>query len=516
MPPGDVYGILDTPWRRVRLAWLQRADGAHPHAGGGVAPPRRRRLASPEESQPNVSDQGTALPIRVHMCLLRSAEIQELRTAMHSLGDRRLELAGLTTDGSDAAGHVAASQSDVAIVGAELFPDDAGSGLVAFLTHVHALGRRAMVLIEVWDQDLGDELERLSAVAEVAVRPIDAGQVLTRALAIGEAARAARGRARQKETAAAERLAERLAVPPAGRSIVCVTARKGGIGKDTIASNLAWAIAERNVPVLLIGGDPKDDLAAYCGADPAPGVAAFLRQPSRDGFAAGLQRFRNFHLMVGLADDHLAAQWNARFDRDEPNLIRELLVTARDFPYGAVVVTLPTEYSHWRFQPLARADRVLYVVTPAQADVVNAIRDITMVRRDVGPEFMPEDRLFLLLNRVRSGDRRRIAEIATMIAEGVGFDVPLIGTVPDAHPYIAVAQSRGELPHSWMIDELEPFRAAFDNLAERLGLTRPRISRDDGDGRGLGALVRRVLRGLGRDSATPRPTATARANELLV
>ena len=463
-----------------------------------------------------MSDQGTALPIRVHLCLLRSAEIQELRTAMRSLGDRRLELAGLTTDGSDAAGQVAASQSDVVIVGAELFPDDAGNGLVAFLTDIQGLGRRVMVLIEVWDQDLGDELERLAAVAEVAVRPVDAGRVLQRALAVGEAARAARGLARQQETAAAERLAERLTVPPAGRSIVCVTARKGGIGKDTVASNLAWAIAERNVPVLLVGGDPKDDLAAYCGADPAPGVAAFLRQPNRDGFASGLQRFRNFHLLVGLADDHLAAQWNTRFDRDEPNLIRELLTTARDFPYGAVVVTLPTEYGHWRFQPLARADRILYVVTPAQADVVNAIRDITMVRRDVGSEFMPEDRLFLLFNRVRSGDRRRLTEIANMIAQGVGFEVPVIGIIPDAHPFVAVSQSRGELPHSWMIDELEPFRAAFDDLAERLGLSRPRIPRQKGDGRRVGALVRRVLRGLRRDAATPPPPATTGVGEIPV
>ncbi len=463
-----------------------------------------------------MSDQGTTLPIRVHVCLLRSGEIQELRAAMSHHSDGRLELAGLTTDGSDAAAHVASSQPDVVIVGAELFPEDSGNSLMAFLTDLQALGQHAIVLIEVWDQDLGDDLTRLATVEDVEVRPIDAGRVIERALAMGEAARAARGRARQQDTATAERLAERLAVPPAGRSIVCLTARKGGIGKDTLASNLAWAVAERNVPVLLIGGDPKDDLAAYCGVDPAPGIAAFLRQPNREGFASGLQRFRNFHLMVGLADDHLASQWNARFDREEPNLIRELLVTARDFPYGAVVVTLPTEYGHWRFQPLARADRILYVVTPAQADVVNAIRDITMVRRDVGPEFMPEDRLFLLLNRVRPDDRRRITEVANLIAEGVGFEVPVVGAIPDAHPYVAVAQSRGELPHSWMIDELEPFRAAIDDLVERLGLAPPPAFRDDGGSRGLRAVLRRVLRGFGRAPAAPPPAATAMIGEAQV
>ena len=242
-------------------------------------------------------------------------------------------------------------------------------------------------------------------------------------------------------------------------------------------------------------------------------MAAFLRQPNREGFRLGLQRYRNFHVMVGLADDHLASQWNARFDREEPNLIRELLVTARDYPYGAVVVTLPTEFGHWRFQPLARADRILYVVTPAQADIVNAIRDITMVRRDVGPEFMPKDRLFLLFNRVRPGDRRRLPEVANFIAEGVGFEVPVIGSIPDAHPYVSVAQSRGELPHSWMIDELEPFRMAIDELAERLGLARPRDPRDSGGSRGLRAVFRRLLRGLGGTPAAPPPAATTMIGE---
>ncbi len=462
-----------------------------------------------------VTEQGTTQPMRVHVCLLRAAEIQELRAAMAQRPDGEIVLAGLSTDGADAAAHVAASQPDVVIVGSELFTKGGGNGLLTFLTDLHAHGQRAIVLIEVWDEETSEDLRRMPAVEDIHLRPVDASQVVARAWAVGRAARAARRRARQHESAAAERLAERLAVPPAGRSIVCLTARKGGIGKDTLASNLAWAVAERNVPVLLIGGDPKDDLAAYCGVDAAPGLAAFLRQPNREGFQAGLQTFRNFHLMVGLADDHLAAQWNARFDHDEPNLIRELLVTARDFPYGAVVVTLPTEYGHWRFQPLARADRILYVVTPAQADVVNAIRDITTVRRDVGPEFMPEDRLFLLLNRVRPGDRRRIQEIARLIAEGVGFDIPVIGAVPDAHPFVGVAQSRGEVPHSWMIEELEDFRAAIDELTERLGLVRPRPPGPGGRRHSLRTTIRRVLRGLTGASGDPASPALTVVHEAL-
>ena len=151
-------------------------------------------------------------------------------------------------------------------------------------------------------------------------------------------------------------------------------------------------------------------------------MAAFLRQPNREGFGSGLQRFRNFHLMVGLADDHLAAQWNARFDREEPNLVRELLVTARDCPYGAVVVTLPTEYGHWRFQPLARADRILYVVTPAQADVVNAIRDIIgdSTRHRTGVHARGST-LPAAQPRASPRDRRRLTEIASRDCRGRGL-----------------------------------------------------------------------------------------------
>ena len=102
-----------------------------------------------------------------------------------------------------------------------------------------------------------------------------------------------------------------------------------------------------------------------------------------------------------------------------------------------------------------------------------------------------------------------------MIAEGVGFEVPVIGTIPDAYPYVAVAQSRGELPHSWMIDELEPFRAAFDDLAERLGLTQPSDSPHRmGTAAGSARLSDACYAASGEMRATSGPTATTSGGEL--
>ena len=195
-----------------------------------------------------MTEQGTTQPMRVHVCLLRAAEIQELRAAMAQRPDGEIVLAGLSTDGADAAAHVAASQPDVVIVGSELFTKGGGNGLLAFLTDLHALGQRTLVLIEVWDEETSEDLRRMPAVEDIHLRPVDASEVVARAWAIGRAVRAARRRARQHESAAAERLAERMAVPPAGRSIVCLTARKGGIGKDTLASNLAWAVPSATCP----------------------------------------------------------------------------------------------------------------------------------------------------------------------------------------------------------------------------------------------------------------------------
>ena len=69
-----------------------------------------------------MNDQGTSLPIRVHVCLLRAAEIQEVRAAMARRPAGQLALAGLSTDGADAAAQVAASQPDVVIVGRGAIP----------------------------------------------------------------------------------------------------------------------------------------------------------------------------------------------------------------------------------------------------------------------------------------------------------------------------------------------------------------------------------------------------------
>ena len=85
----------------------------------------------------------------------------------------------------------------------------------------------------------------------------------------------------------------------------------------------------------------------------------------------------------------------------------------------------------------------------------------------------------------------------------MGFEIPVIGVIPDAHPYVAVSQSRGELPHSWMIDELEAFRSAIDEVAERLGLVQPQAPRPGGGPGGLRAVLYRVLRGF-----APAPEVT--------
>jgi CO dehydrogenase maturation factor len=64
---------------------------------------------------------------------------------------------------------------------------------------------------------------------------------------------------------------------------------KGGVGKTSIAANLARLLARRGHPVLAIDGDPNPTLALALGvpaarADELRGLSPDLVEETRDGF----------------------------------------------------------------------------------------------------------------------------------------------------------------------------------------------------------------------------------------
>ena len=60
--------------------------------------------------------------------------------------------------------------------------------------------------------------------------------------------------------------------------IISVVSRKGGVGKSTIAANLAACLAEQGETVLAIDADPQGALSWYLGADTSesPTLAAVI------------------------------------------------------------------------------------------------------------------------------------------------------------------------------------------------------------------------------------------------
>ena len=85
--------------------------------------------------------------------------------------------------------------------------------------------------------------------------------------------------------------------PPAGGwKCVAIWSLEGGAGKTTTALALAWACADRGIPVLVVSLSAPDMVPIYTGLDPVPGL---LEWQNRDGTAEALTQVLRYDGRVG-------------------------------------------------------------------------------------------------------------------------------------------------------------------------------------------------------------------------
>lgn len=202
--------------------------------------------------------------------------------------------------------------------------------------------------------------------------------------------------------------------PPAGPCRIVVTAHKGGVGKTTVAVNLAGALAESGRRTLLVDVDPQGAASAGVGLGPSkPSLYDVLLGGATASEAIVASELDNLDVLpadLDLAGAEIGlprlAGWQGR--------LREALAAA-DAAYDVVVLDSAPGLGVLPFAALVAGDRALIAATPAyltlralahvvdtvaQAQAFNAgLRVVGIVPSIVGSRTLHRDEVLVELEK---------------------------------------------------------------------------------------------------------------------
>lgn len=178
--------------------------------------------------------------------------------------------------------------------------------------------------------------------------------------------------------------------------VVAVFNPKGGVGKTTVALNLAAALVAKGERVLLIDADTvTGHVASSLGMDAVPTVVDAWRDETEGGPVQTFDDMASLHTS-GLRILPLTANPMAT-DLLEPQRVAGAITVARR-AVDHVVIDLHPSYSALNRAMLERTDRILVPVTP-DLPAIRALVQLRDVARDLGML----DRISLVVNRAGSG-----------------------------------------------------------------------------------------------------------------
>jgi len=178
--------------------------------------------------------------------------------------------------------------------------------------------------------------------------------------------------------------------------ILSVANSKGGVGKTSVAVNLAWELARKGRLVLLIDLDPQCDLSKiyYRGTEPAENNLATLLQGQCSVDEACYNVKDNLYLIPGSSDMkhfHWKASENLLANILQSEALREVNVVIIDNPPGVGELTL---------LGYTAATDVLVVTDPEAfglANIGDFLSDLEGIKATMNPNL---NVLGILVNRV--------------------------------------------------------------------------------------------------------------------
>ncbi len=256
---------------------------------------------------------------------------------------------------------------------------------------------------------------------------------------------------------------------------VAIVSQKGGVGKTTLALNLAFALARAGTRVTLIDADPQGAVGhSLKGAQGSAGLHGFAADAASLGSALLGTRIPEFRILpTGAVEPHQAEQFHARLSDGS---VFGALFSALEASSDLVLVDTPSGFSGASMGALRAAD---LAVSPLQAEPV-ALRTLPQLLaviaalRDEGRKISLAALVICMLQQ-RNSDSLAVAE---EVWARIPADLVLETTVPrDAE---VLAASAAGVPLGLMSRlRPPPISLVFDRLAAELA---PRLGlATDGD-----------------------------------
>lgn len=201
--------------------------------------------------------------------------------------------------------------------------------------------------------------------------------------------------------------------------IITIYSNKGGIGKTTIASNLAIELAKttKDKVALIDLNLQLGDISTFFNLNPTFDVAYVVKNlidKKNDILLKAFEKFKNTSLYI-LSDPNYIEQSESITPQDIESLFK---VLKKIFPY--IIIDMSSNIDANSLKILDKSDIILFTTIVNIPAIRNAQRCLNLFRS----RNYPKERVKIVLNRYMESDEIKLEDIETTLGEKIYWKLP--------------------------------------------------------------------------------------------